>query len=309
MNHLIEKGPHLTRRGFVQTCAVALAATGAGSLTGFGAAPVPTPARQVPLKLGIRAATMRMVGEPGVLQTAAGIPDIRGVELQVTAGGRNLRDWEVVRQYKRDSDRWDIRIPSLAGVWDKGVNMLSANAGESLQLTIRAAEMLGSGVILVAFFKENGPDMNREESFGPVVSTLRKAAVAAADAGVVVGLENSLSPADNLKLVDLVGHPAVKVYYDLHNMATYGHGPEAVPGVKLLGRERICAVHVKNGDKLIEQPGPIDWAAAFAAFNEIGYDGWFTYETQHQSVVACLAETPRNNAFLAKHIHMPMLSQ
>jgi L-ribulose-5-phosphate 3-epimerase len=129
---------------------------------------------------------------------------------------------------------------------------------------------------------------------------------AAADAGVILGLENSLSPADNRKLVDLIGHPAVGVYYDLHNMATYGHGAEAVPGVKLLGRERICAVHVKNGDQLIEQPGPIDWPAAFAAFNEIGYDGWYTYESQHKSLADCLADTTRNNAFLAKHIKMPI---
>ena len=250
-----------------------------------------------------------MVGDNSVIQTAAGIPGIRGVELQVTAGRRNLRDWDVVRQYKRESNRWDIRIPSLAGIWDKGVNISSPNAVESLRLTIRAAEMLGSGVILAAFFKENAPDMSREESYGPVVGNLRKAAGAAADAGVVVGLENSLSPADNARLVDLVGHPAVGVYYDLHNMATFGHGPEAVPGVKLLGRERICAVHVKNGNKLIEEPGPIDWPAAFAAFNEIGYDGWFTYETSHKTTAACLADTARNNAFLARHIHMPMISK
>lgn len=38
-----------------------------------------------------------------------------------------------------------------------------------------------------------------------------------ADAGVVLGLETSLSPADNRKLVDLVNHPAVQVYYDVHN--------------------------------------------------------------------------------------------
>ena len=282
MNHLTERratSPSLTRRGFLQTCAVALAATGARPLTGFGAAPVPAPARQVPLKLGIRAASMRMVGDTGVVQAAAGIPGIRGVELQVTAGRRNLRDWDVVRQYKRESNRWDIRIPSLAGIWDKGANIASPKAVESLQLTIRAAEMLGSGVILAAFFKDDAPDVNHEESYSPVVNNLRKVAGAAADAGVVVGLENSLSPADNAKLLDLVGHPAVRVYYDLYNMTTFGHGPEAVPGVKLLGRERICAVHVKNGDKLIEEPGPIDWPAAFAAFNEIGYDGWFTFET------------------------------
>jgi len=295
----------ITRRGFVQSCAVALAAAGARPLSCFGAAAAPTTSPQVPLKLGIRAATMRMVGDTGVVQTAAGIPGIRGVELQVTAGDRNLRDWDVVRQYKRESDRWDIRIPSLAGIWDKGVNIFSPSAGESIQLSVRAAEMLGSSVILLAFFKENAPDMNVEASYGPLVTMLRKAAAGAAAAGVVLGLENSLSPADNRKLVDLIDHPAVRVYYDLHNMATYGHGPETVPGVKLLGRERICAVHVKNGNSLIEQPGPIDWPAAFAAFTEIGYEGWFTYETGHKSLADCLADTPRNNAFLAQHLRRP----
>ncbi len=310
MNHPTEtivKGPNQSRRGFLHTCAVAIAAAGARPLPGF-TAPAPSLARQVPLKLGIRAATMRMVGDTSVIKTAAGISAIRGVELQATAGGKSRRDWDVVRQYNRESDRWDIRIPSVAGIWDKGVNISSPKAGENLQLTIRAAELLGCGVILVAFFKDNAPDMTREASYGPVVSTLKKAAVAAADAGVVLGLENSLSPADNCKLVDLVGHPAVRVYYDLYNMATFGHGPEAVPGVKLLGRERICAVHVKNGSKLIEDTGPIDWTAAFAAFSEIGYDGWFTYESDHKSTSACLADTARNNAFLAKHIHMPLSS-
>jgi L-ribulose-5-phosphate 3-epimerase len=308
MNHRNEPSVnacHLTRRGFIQTCAAALAATTVRPLGAGAAAEAASTPRQLPLKLGIRAATMRMVGDLNVIQTAAGIGGIRGVELQVTAGERNLRDWDVVRQYKRESDRWDIRIPSLAGIWDKGVSVSSPNAVQNLQLSIRAAEMLGSGVILAAFFKESAPDMTREESYGPVVANLRTAATAALDAGVVIGLETSLSPADNVKLVDLVGHAAVRVYYDLYNMATFGHGAEAVPGVKLLGRERICAVHVKNGDKLIEQPGPIDWAAAFAAFNEIGYDGWFTYETQHKSVAACLTDTVRNNAFLSKHILMP----
>jgi L-ribulose-5-phosphate 3-epimerase len=295
----------LTRREFARACVAACVAAGASSLTAFRALAEAASEVQPPLKLGIRAATMKMVGDINVLQTAAGIPDIRGVELQVTTGTRNLRDWEVVREYKRESDRWDIRIPSIAGVWDKGVNLASANAAENLRLSIRAAELLGSRVVLVAFFKENAPDLSREESYGPVTEMLRKVAQTAVDAGVVLGLENSLSPADNVRLLDLVGHRAVRVYYDLHNMATYGHGAEAVPGVKLLGRERICAVHVKNGDKLIEQPGPIDWPAAFAAFNEIGYDGWFTYETSHKSLAACLADTARNNAFLIKQLKQP----
>ena len=128
----------------------------------------------------------------------------------------------------------------------------------------------------------------------------------AADAGVVLGLENSLSPADNKKLVDLVDHRAVQVYYDLHNMAYYGHGDQAIPGVKLLGKERICMVHVKNGNDLLEEPGPIDWTAAFRAFNDIQYDGWYIYETGHDSTEDCIRDTEKNNAFLQKHVEMPM---
>lgn len=299
----------LTRRGFLQTCTVAIAATAARPLPAADTPLSATHAPKMPLRLGIRAASMRMVGDNGVIQKAAGMPNIRGVELQVVAGARNLRDWDVVRQYKKDSDRWDIRIPSVAGMWDKGVNMLSPKAGESIRLSVRAAELLGSNVILVAFFKDSAPDMKREESYGPVVATLQKAAVGAAEAGVVLGLENSLNPADNGKLVDLIGHPAVRVYYDLYNMETYGHRGESVPGVKLLGRERICAVHVKNGDKLLETPGPVDWPAAFAALQEIGYDGWLTYETGHKSTEACLADTARNNAFLMNHFRMPLNSK
>jgi sugar phosphate isomerase/epimerase len=135
---------------------------------------------------------------------------------------------------------------------------------------------------------------------------LRAAGPRAAEAGVTLGLENSLSPADNAKLVDLVGHSAVRIYYDLHNMATYGHREEAIPGIKLLGRQRICAVHVKNGSNRIDEPGPIDWAAAFKEFNDIGYEGWYVYETSHDNPEACIEDTKHNNAFLRQHVRMPV---
>ena len=121
-----------------------------------------------------------------------------------------------------------------------------------------------------------------------------------------MGLENSLSPADNKKLVDLVAHPAVGVYYDLHNMAHYGHGDEAIPGVALLGKERICQVHVKNGEDLLEEPGPIDWAKAFSALNQIEYDGWYVFESRHPDRTHLLENTEANIRFLQTHCRMPM---
>lgn len=283
-----------TRRRFLQTSA--LAVVSAGFCRAARAA------ESAPLKIGIRAASLRMAGTPEVFKVAAGIPGIGGVELQATAGQPNLRDEETVRQYRREADRWGLKVPSLAGIWDRGVKIHSPNAAESILASIRAAEMLGASVILAAFFLKDAPRMADESSYGPIVSMLQRVAGKAAAAGVAIGLENSLSPADNKKLVDLVGHPAVGVYYDLHNMAFYGHGEQAVPGIRLLGKDRIAMVHVKNGDQLIEEPGPVDWPAAFAAFREIGYDGWYVYETGHESTEDAIADTKKNNEFLARRL-------
>ena len=263
--------------------------------------------QRVPLKVGHRAASMKMVGNFDVFKLARQIPGLLGVELQVTAGNPNLHDWDAVRRYKREANRWGIMIPSLAGLWERGVSIRnSPAAGVNLLRAIRVAEFLGSSVILAAFFRDNAPDMSEESSYGPVVQLLRAAAPAAADAGVIIGLENSLSPADNQKLVDLVSHPNVKVYYDLHNMAHYGHAPEVIPGIDLLGKKRICQVHVKNGEKLLSEPGPVDWEKALASLNNIGYDGWYVFESRHSSQQNVIEATTKNIQFLRDHCRMPV---
>ena len=204
----------LTRRDLIKTAALGTIAAGFGTRIASPARADSEQGQRIPLKLGIRAASMQMVGDFDVIKTAASIPGIMGVELQTTQGKANLRDWDVVRRYKKEADQWAMRIPSLAGVWDRGVNIQSPAAGESVIRTIRAAEMLGCGVILLAFFKQDAPDMTCERSYGPIVTLLEQTAKCAADAGVVMGLENSLSPADNKKLVDLVDHPAVGVHHE-----------------------------------------------------------------------------------------------
>jgi sugar phosphate isomerase/epimerase len=286
----------LTRRGFLEATALATVSAGL-SRTAFCA-------EAGPLKIGIRAASMRMAGTPDVFEVAASIPGIRGVELQATAGKPNLRDRDTVHRYRAEADRWNMKVPSLAGIWDRGVKIGSSGAAESILASVRAAEILGAGVILAAFFRQDAPDMSDESSYGPIVAMLQSVAGKAAESGVIIGLENSLSPTDNKKLVDLVDHPAVGVYYDPHNMDFYGHGKEAIPGIELLGKKRISMVHVKNGADLIEEPGPIDWRAAFGKFREIGYDGWYVYESSHDSTEDCIEDTKKNNQFLQRQIKL-----
>ena len=246
---------------------------------------------------------MKMVGNVGVFRLASQIEGLNGVELQIATGNTNLWDLDAVRKYKREAHRWGIQIPSLAGVWRNGVSINnSPEAGTQLLRAIRAAELIGAHIILIAFFRDRAPNMNDESSYGPFVDVLRAASGPARDAGVVLGLESSLSPAHNVKLVDLIAEDNVRVYYDVHNMAFYGHQTEAIRGIKLLGKNRICQVHVKNDEKLIEQSGPIDWTAAFDAFNEIEYDGWYVFESKHSGAEQLIESTERNIKFLRSQL-------
>lgn len=122
----------LTRRGLLKTATLGTIAAGLGMRSGRTANANGKKGQRIPLKLGIRAASMQLVGDLDVIKTAASIPGILGVELQTTAGKANLRDWDVVRRYKKEADRWAVRVPCLAGVWDRGVSIQSPAAGNNL---------------------------------------------------------------------------------------------------------------------------------------------------------------------------------
>ena len=111
-------------------------------------------------------------------------------------------------------------------------------------------------------------------------------------------MENSLGSANSDKLVDIIAEANVKLYYDVINMAHYVHRAEAVPGITLQGTDRICQVHVKNGDRLLEGDVPVDWSAALEDFTAIGYDGWYVLESRHRSREQLLEATRRNIDFL-----------
>ena len=256
-----------------------------------------------PLKIGHRQASM--IGRPtlDVFELAGRIPGLSGVELQVIMKGYSLWDRDTALSYKREANRWGLHIPSLAGIWPPGRSLTQTGTGEECyRKAIEAAELLGSSVILAAGFRNNSPKMNDEASYGPLVELLQRMAPVAAGAGVTLGIENSLGAEDNKKLIDLVGHPGVRVFWDFDDLEFYGHTGQSVKGLEVLGAGRICQVHCKNEDRLLEQPGRVDWAAACKALRRIGYEGWYVFETRHSSPEQCVEATRKNIDFLKRHL-------
>lgn len=254
-------------------------------------------------RFGHRQANMTNKAGPEVFDLARSIPGLSGVELQVQFQKTTLWDRETLQMYKRAAQNAGLQIPSVAGIWTGGGSLVQpAVAEDTIRKSIQAAEALGAKAILIAAFNKNCPDMEQPESYGPVVTMLQKVAPVASSAGVTLGLETSLTPADDKKLVDMVGSQAVKVYYDADNVERFGHKDNAVPGYEVLGKSRLVQIHLKNEDRLLEEPGRVNWADALQAIRRIGYRGWMMFETSHSGPEQCIEATKKNIEFVRRQL-------
>ncbi|HEX2101023.1 MAG TPA: sugar phosphate isomerase/epimerase family protein [Candidatus Synoicihabitans sp.] len=110
-----------------------------------------------------------------------------------------------------------------------------------------------------------------------VVQRLRAIASRAADAGVVIGIETALDAAGEAALLDDVGSPAIRSYFNFANPLQSGRDLHAE--LRTLGRERICQIHASNQDRVwLENDPQIDVPAVKRTLEELGWQGWLVIE-------------------------------
>jgi sugar phosphate isomerase/epimerase len=147
-----------------------------------------------------------------------------------------------------------------------------------LDQTIEAAADLDAKVILLAFFGKGdllAEGKLKEAESAAVVERVKAAAGKAADLGVVIGLENWLSGAQNVELLERIDHESVQVYYDVGNSTDQGYDVPAE--IRALG-DKICQIHFKNGRDYLGE-GKVAMTPVAEAMEAIGYSGWVVLET------------------------------
>lgn len=266
----------LSRRGFLQKTAGGLAAAAVSGVAR-------QPEGQAAVRVGMCDWNLRNTGKVEAIQVAKQI-GLDGVEASVEPqrGDRGLRDPERRAAYREAATAAGIGIPSVALGVLNGVPLKSEpKAALWLADSIEVAHELGAKCILIAFFGRGALRMEDQEDITRVVDVLKELAPRAQEADVILGLENTLSAEDNLKIMEACGEPShVQVYYDFKNSA--GPGRDVVAEVKMLGG-RICQVHLKNGPNLLSDITNVEWPACAQALKDINYQGWYILETSAPS--------------------------
>lgn len=266
----------ITRRQLLQ------AGVGAAAGLAFAAQSPPAGAgraeRSKQLRIGMCDWNLGKTGQVEAIEVARQV-GLDGVEVSILFPGpaQHLRGEKMQRLYLAAARRNNIAIPSVAlGVLNDVPLKSEPKAAVWLLDSIEVARRLGARTILLAFFGRGELRMQDERDIDRVVDALKEAAPRAEKAGVTLGLENTLSAQDNMAILERVNSSAVRVYYDLKNSADLGRDVPAE--IRALG-DRICQVHVKNGNLLLSQKSNVDFPACAEALRNIRYSGWYVLET------------------------------
>ena len=256
----------LTRRKFICSSL----ALGFSSRLGF--------AKEQKLQIGVTDWNLKLGAKPDAVILAAQL-GFDGVQVSF---GRNLVDDkmpvdnpEIIARYLSLSKQHGIPIDGTC------VDRLHTNGLKSDKLapkwvldSIRLTKALNTKVLLLPFFGRWA--LQNENEMIDVGDILRDLAPEAEKTGVILGLEDTISAEDNVRIMDRSRSANVMVYYDVGNSTKAGF--DVVKEIRWLGKGRICQFHFKDNPHYMGE-GDIQFPAIVRAIQDIGFSGYANLET------------------------------
>jgi sugar phosphate isomerase/epimerase len=276
----------LTRRSFIE---LGVSATVAASVLPAFAAK-----SKVKFKVGVTDWNLKLEDkvESIALAKSLGFDGVQVSIGKVTEDKLPLSDPALQKTFLDESKRVGLPIESLC------LEMLHRNYLKSDPLgqrwvadCIPIAKAMGVRVVLLPFFGKGALETTAE--MDKVGDILKEVAPAAERSGVILGLEDTISARDNVRIMERSKSPAVLTYYDVGN-STKG-GFNVVEEIRWLGGKRICEVHLKDNPHYLGD-GTIDFKGVIDALADIGFDGWAQLETECPASVE--ADMRRNLKFV-----------
>lgn len=161
--------------------------------------------------------------------------------------------------------------------------------------SIRLTKAFGTSVLLLPFFGDWALKSAAEMTY--TADALKELAPEAERAGVTLGLEDTISAEDNVRILDRVRSKNVLVYYDVGNSTRNGF--DVVKEILWLGKDRICQIHLKDNPAYLGE-GSIPFPAVVQAIRDIGFTGYCNLETDVHPGAAVESDMARNLGYIRK---------
>jgi len=251
------------------------------------------------LRIGVTDWNLELGADPQAVPLAAQL-GFEGVQISF---GRKLIDDkmpvdhpEIVARYLQLSKQYGVPIDGTC------VDRLHDNGLKSDKLapkwvldSIRLTKELHTKVLLVPFFGKWALTNRAEMDY--TGDALRDLAPEAEKAGVILGLEDTISAEDNWRMIERARSKNVLVYYDVGNSTEAGF--DIVKEIRWLGKDRICQFHLKDNPNYLGE-GKIEFAPVMHTIRDIGFSGYANLETDAhpQTLEADL----RRNLMYIRHV-------
>lgn len=197
------------------------------------------------------------------------------ISLGTVDNDMHLRQDKVQNLYHEASRQYGIAISGLAiGEMNSVPYKSDMRTEQWVSDSIDVAKIMGCKVVLLAFFGK-GDLKNDKTGTDEVIRRLKKVASKAEDNGIILGIESWLSAKEHMQIIEAVGSPNVKVYYDVANSNKMGYN--IYQEIRWLGKENICEFHAKENGYLLGQ-GKVDFSEVRKAIDDIGFEGWVQIE-------------------------------
>jgi sugar phosphate isomerase/epimerase len=278
----------MNRRDCLKTVAVGSLAIGASA------------AKKLQVRIGSMAGSLPQ-GSPEEIFAAGKRVGIQGVEFNIgrepVDGNLPLFSPDTQRAYLQAAKKNGMAMAGVVlDVFHRHYLKNDPVAVSFIDRGIQTARAMNAGVLLLPFFGKAA--LTNREEMGYVADLVKEHARTAETAGIVLGLEDTISAEDNAWMLDRIGSPAVKVYYDIGNSTNNGF--DTPKEIRWLGGKRICQMHIKDRGYLGES-GRIDVVENLRAIRDAGFRGWLNFETSSPSKDK-EADLKRNFEYLKKAI-------
>ncbi len=230
------------------------------------------------LRIGVTDWNLKLGADPEAVPTAARL-GFQGVQVsfgrQLANGKMPADDPQIIARYLDLSKQHNCPIDGTCvdRLHDIGLKS-DPLASKWVEDSIRLTKELHTSVLLLPFFGRWA--LKTRGEMDHVGDALRDLAPAAKSAGVILGLEDTISAEDNVRIMDRSRAENVLVYYDVGNSTIAGFEP--AKEIRWLGKDRICQVHLKDNPHFLGE-GKIRFEPIAEAIKHIGFQGWANLET------------------------------